>query len=152
MLVAGGISPDRTIALEILLRDATDRHGWGDRITFRTGGLGPGAGRISDAGMAALRARGIDATGKFCPDLERRPELLGGCDFVVCDCAEVADALVDWDEAASAQFVCLDDLIARDDEREAGRKLSPAEDVAEIEQVVPEVLRRIVARPPGEGS
>ena len=149
ILVAGGISPDRTIALEILLREAAERHGWSDRLTFRIGGLGPAAGRITDAGLAALRGRGIEAAGKFCPDLERRTDLLERCDFIVCDCAEVADALVDWDQAASAQFVCLDDLAATDAEEDRP-KLSLAEDVAEIEELVPEVLRRIVARAPAE--
>lgn len=150
VLVAGGRSPDRTIALEILLREAADRHGWSDRVAIRFGGLHAAAGRISDAGVAALRAHGVDASGVVCPDLERRSDLFENCDFIVCDCAEVADALVDWDEAATARFVCLDDLVESQDEAEPGRELPIGEDLAEIEKLVPEVLRRLVARAPAD--
>ncbi len=148
--MAGGRSPDRTIVLETLLREAADRHGWSDRVAIRFGGLGSAAGRISDAGVAALRAHGVDASGVVCPDLERRSDLFENADFIVCDCAEVADVLVDWDEAATARFVCLDDLIEGQDDGEPGRELAIAEDLTEIAKLVPEVLRRLVARAPAD--
>ncbi len=133
-----------------MLREAAERHGWSDRLKIRCGGLGHAAGRISDAGVAALRAHGIDASGTVCPDLGRRPDLFEDCDLIVCDCAEVADTLVDWDEAAAARFLCLDDLAADQDDGEPDRESPISEDVAEIERLVPEVLRRLIARPPVE--
>jgi len=148
VLVAGGRSPDRTIALALLLREAAGRHGWSDSMTIRCGGLGAAAGRVSDAGVAALRGRGVDAVREVCPDLERRSDLLGNCDWIVCDCAEVADALVDWEQAAGARCLCLDDLAANRDDHEPDREVPIAHDVAAVDALVPEVLRRLIARAP----
>src|SRR5207253_6872883 len=69
ILVASASSPDRAIALERLLAAAATRSGWGERLEIRVGGIDSGAGRLSDAGTAALRQLGIDAEGSVCPDL-----------------------------------------------------------------------------------
>jgi len=110
VLVASGSSPDRAIALERLLGAAADRSGWGERLEIRLGGINGGAGRISDAGLAALKGLGIDAAGAVCPDLDRRPSLLEGAAVVICDRGDVADTLVDWTEAGEAEFVCVNEL------------------------------------------
>jgi hypothetical protein len=143
ILVASGTSPDRAIALERLLSMAAARSGWGDRLAIRVGGIDGGAGRLSDAGSAALKAIGVDADGSISPDLGRRPELLEDASIVVCDRGDVADALVDWDEAAEAVFVCVSEVAAPlpddDDERPI------ADEVRTYESCIDEVLRRTIA-------
>lgn len=159
VLVASGTSPDRAIALESLLVRAAGRSGWGERLEVRLGGIDGGAGRLSDAGRSALGSIGLVAAETVCPALERRPELLEGAAVVVCDRGEVADALIDWDEAGEAEFVCMDDLEARGGggERDPGdgaERDDEDPDVAiadEIERYageIDEVLRRIVRDAP----
>ena len=145
ILVASGSSPDRAIALERLLSAAAARSGWGDRLDIRVGGIEGGAGRLSDAGTAALRALGIDAEGSVCPDLDRRPQLLEDAAIVVCDRGDVADVLVDWDEAGAAQFVCVSDLddTAREDEDADERPIG--DEVRDYEGRIDEVLRRTIS-------
>jgi hypothetical protein len=149
VLVASGSSPDRAIALERLLGAAADRSGWGERLEIRLGGIDGGAGRISDAGLAALQEIGIDAAGAVCPDLGRRPALLEGAAVVICDRGDVADALVDWDEAGEAEFVCVNEIGApppegrqEDDEQDDA---SIADEVHDFEDRIDEVLRRVVS-------
>jgi hypothetical protein len=144
VLVAGGRSADRSIALERLLRDEASRQGWEPRLEIRLGGIGLGSGKISDAGHAALEAHGIEAAGAVCPDLERRRELFEGAEIIVCDCGEAADALIDWTETEEAEFVCVDDLRAEAaDEDESETPIG--QDVDTFAALAPEVLRRIVA-------
>ena len=143
ILVASGSSPDRAIALERLLSAAAARSGWGERLEIRVGGIEGGAGRLSDAGSAALRALGIDADGTICPDLDRRPQLLEHAAIVVCDRGDVADALVDWDEAGEAQFVCVSDLDDSPHDDDDERPI--ADEVRAYESRIDEVLRRSIS-------
>ncbi|MFN2376743.1 MAG: hypothetical protein ABR538_09410 [Candidatus Binatia bacterium] len=146
VLVASGSSADRAIALERLLSAAADRSGWSGRLEIRLGGVDGGAGRLSDAGHSALEEAGIDAAGVVCPDLGRRPNLLEGASIVVCDRGDVADVLVDWDEAGEAQFVCVDEIdpqAAETDEDTAD--LPIADEVGVYQGKIDEVLRRIVS-------
>jgi hypothetical protein len=145
VLVSSGSSPDRAIALHRLLSVAADRSGWGPRLEIRLGGIDGGAGRITDAGLAALSAGGFDAHGAVCPDLERRPELLEGADVVVCDHGDVADVLVDWKESGDAEFVCLDELGTPRDEDGDENEIPIGDDVRDYEGKIEEVLRRVVA-------
>ncbi|MFN2425416.1 MAG: hypothetical protein ABR587_03100 [Candidatus Binatia bacterium] len=149
VLVASGSSPDRAIALERLLGAAADRSGWGERLEIRLGGINGGAGRISDEGLAALHAVGIDAAGAVCPDLDRRPALLEGAAVVICDRGDVADALVDWREAGEAEFVCVDEVgdvpPPHREEREEQDDAAIADEVHDFEERIDEVLRRIVS-------
>ena len=142
ILVASASSPDRAIALERLLAAAATRSGWGERLEIRVGGIDSGAGRLSDAGTAALRQLGIDAEGSICPDLDRRPQLLANAAIVVCDRGDVADVLIDWDEAGDATFVCMSELDGSDSAEDA-----PAigDEVRGYESHIDEVLRRSVA-------
>lgn len=147
ILVASGSSPDRAIALERLLTAAAERSGWGSRLEIRLGGLRGGAGRISDAGLAALQNSGIDATGAVCPDLGRRRNLLDGAAFVVCDRGDVADVLVDWPEAGEAHFVCVNELGDQAEEHEKDDDDEPiAGDLHHYESMIDEVLRRVLPR------
>lgn len=143
VLVTSGSSPDRAIALERLLGVAASRSGWAERMEIRLGGVDGGAGRISDAGLAALREVGIDAAGAVCPDLDRRPVLLEGADVVVCDRGDVADVLVDWDQAGDAEFVCVDEIGDALEEPEPV-EASILEEVRDYQGVIEEVLRRVV--------
>ncbi len=149
VLVTSGSSPDRAIALERLLTGVADRAGWGPRLEIRLAGLDGGAGRITDAGLAALKAHGIDAEGAVCPDLERRPELLEHCHTVVCDHGDIADVLVDWDEAGDAEFVCVDELgdaPPAEDEDEHRDDPPIGDDVRDYQERIEEVLRLIIAQ------
>lgn len=159
VLIASGSSPDRAIALERLLASAADRTGWSDRLEIRLGGIDGGAGRLSDVGRSALGGVGLEADATVCPDLARRPELLEGAAVVVCDRGEVADALIDWDEAGEAEFVCMDDLEWRSGAEAAERRGAEADekerlDLAIADEVeryvgeIDEVLRRIVRAAP----
>lgn len=147
ILVASATSADRAIAIERLLASAAARSGWGARLDIRVGGIDGGAGHVSDAGLAALRAVGIDAQGGLCPDLQRRPELVEGAEIVVCDRGAAADALIDWDEAAEAEFVVVSEI----DGRPAGEDGDDESDVPIAEEVrdyadrIDEVLRRTIA-------
>ena len=143
IVVTSGTSPDRAIAIEQLLVAAAARAGWSERLEIRLGGIEGGAGRISDAGTAALRSAGIDAAAHVCPDLARRPELFDGAELIVCDRGDVADALVDWDETSEAEFLCVDEITgAADDD---GDDAPIGEDVRLYVASIDEVLRRIVA-------
>jgi len=144
VLVAGAVSADRTIALERLLRRQAQERGWGERLEIRMGGIGAGAGHISDAGATALRAHGIEAIDAICPDLERSRALFDGAEIIVCDSGGAADALVDWDETEQAEFVSLDELTDTDGEQEPGERAIGA-DVDEFAALAPEVLRRLIA-------
>jgi hypothetical protein len=150
VLVASGSSPDRAIALERLLAAAAARSGWSERLEIRLGGVGAGAGRISDTGLAALQLHGVDGSGAVCPDLERRRALLEGASFVVCDRGDVADLLVDWDEAGEAAFVVVAELARPDADDEDGDDPPIAEDLRHYERVIEEVLRQIVAGTPAD--
>jgi hypothetical protein len=148
VLVASGSSADRAIVLERLLAAEAGRTGWSDRLEIRLGGIDHGAGRLSDAGIAALKEIGIDGAGAVCPDLGRRPALLEGAAVVVCDRGDVADALVDWDEAGEAEFVCVSEVEplaadAGDGEDEAG-DAAIADELAGYEGKIEEVLRLVV--------
>jgi hypothetical protein len=147
VLVASGSSPDRAIAIERLLAAAAERCGWSERLDIRLGGIDGGAGRLSDAGSAALRSIGIEAEGAVCPDLDRRPALLGDAAVVVCDRGDVADTLVDWDEAGEAEFVCVNEVDggadAKVDDDEDGAPI--ADEVRSYEGRIDEVLRRVTA-------
>jgi hypothetical protein len=145
VLVASGSSPDRAIAVERLLAAAAARSGWADRVEIRLGGIDGGAGRISDAGRAALASVGIDAEGAVCPDLERRLELLDGASLIVCDRGDVADVLVDWKEAGEAEFVCVDEVSGATGADEEAAETPIAGEVRSYEQAIDEVLRRVVA-------
>ncbi len=149
VLVASGSSPDRAIAIERLLTAAADRSGWSERLEIRVGGIDGGAGRISDAGLAALHGVGIEAEGAVCPDLDRRPGLLESASFVVCDRGDVADILVDWDEAGEAEFVVVEEVGASRDEDDEEEDAPIGEEVREYEGRIDEVLRRVVAAGPG---
>lgn len=151
VLVASGSSHDRAIVLERLLAAAAERSGWSGRLEIRLGGVDAGAGRLSDEGRKALAAVGLDASDVVCPDLERRPSLLDGAAFVVCDRGDVADILVDWNEAGTAEFICVDELEVAD-----GRDPAPPDDdhdpsiedeAHRFEARIDEVLRRIVRVP-----
>ena len=144
ILVASATSPDRAIALERLLGAAAARAGWGERLEIRVGGIESGAGRLSDAGTAALKALGIDAEGSVCPDLDRRPQLLENAAIVVCDRGDVADVLVDWDEAGSATFFCVSELADADDNGDEDA-LPIGDEVRGYESRIDEVLRRTVS-------
>ncbi len=154
VLVASGTSPDRAIALGSLLSRAADRTGWSERLEIRVGGVDGGAGRLSDAGRSALSGVGIEGAAAVCPDLARRPELLDGAAVVVCDRGEVADTLIDWDQAGEAEFVCMDDLDGRNDGGERRGPDGDDSDVAIADEVeryageIDEVLRRIVRTAP----
>lgn len=147
VLVASGSSPDRAIALERLLSSAAARSGWAERLDIRVGGLHAGAGHVSDAGLAALKAVGIDAGGALCADLERRRDLVAGAAIVVCDRGDVADTLIDWDEASEAEFVVMSEMGAtsgaEDDDEE--RDVPIGEEVHVYDERMDEVLRRLVA-------
>lgn len=149
VLVASRTSADRVIVLERLLAEAAARAGWGERLELRRGGLGEGAGRVSDAGMAALRGYGIDAAGLAVADLARRPALLDGVEVVVCDRGDIADTLVDWDEAGAAVFVCVDEIDGGAERRRAAAAALDeppiGEDATEFEAKIDEILRRLVA-------
>ena len=147
VLVTSGSSADRAIVLERLLAAEAGRTGWADRLEIRLGGIEQGAGRLSDAGLAALKEIGIDASGAVCPDLGRRPALLEGAAFVVCDRGDVADALVDWKEAGEAEFVCVSELAPAEAEPEDGEDESDAaiaDELAGYEDKIEEVLRLVV--------
>lgn len=146
VFVASGSCPDRAIALERLLRSAADRLGWGERLEIRLGGIDGGAGRISDAGLTALKLAGVDAAGAVCPDLERRRELLQEACVVVCDRGDIADALVDWKEAGEAQFLCVSEIGGGEhDDHGDYPDLPISEDVREYLGAIDEVLRRVIA-------
>lgn len=144
VLVTSRSSPDRAIALERLLAVAAGRSGWAERLEIRLGGVDGGAGRISDAGLAALKGIGIDAAGAVCPDLDRRPVLLEGAAVVVCDRGDVADVLVDWDQAGDAEFVCVDEVGGAAGEEVDQLDAPIAEEVREFQTTIDEVLRRVV--------
>jgi hypothetical protein len=144
VLVASGTSPDRAIAIERLLAVAADRSGWSERLDIRLGGIDGGAGRLSDAGSAALRGIGIEAEGAVCPDLDRRPALLGDAAIVVCDRGDVADALVDWDEAGEARFVCVSDVDGASSTDDEADDTPIADEVRRYESSIDEVLRRVI--------
>jgi len=146
VLVAGALSADRTIALERLLVREAENSGWSERLDIRLGGIGGGAGHVSDAGAAALQAVGIEAADAICPDLERRRELFDGVETIVCDSGHAADALVDWDESGGADFLTLDELTGHGDDGEGEPVDAPiARDVEEFAALAPEVLRRLIA-------
>lgn len=154
VLVASGSSADRAIVLERLLVAEAGRTGWADRLEIRLGGIDNGAGRLSDEGFAALKSVGIDAAGEVCPDLGRRPELLEGAAIVVCDRGDVADALVDWDEAGEAEFVCVSEIGAPDGpadrqakEAEDAEDAAIADELADYQGKIEEVLRLAVRGP-----
>lgn len=144
VLVTSGSSPDRALALAGLLASEAAATGWSDRLELRVGGIDAGAGHASDAGREALREAGIEIADIHCPDLERRPELLEGAAVVVCDRGDVADALVDWDEAGEAAFVCVDEILG-DTGEESREDVAIAEEVRAYQGVIDEVLRRVVA-------
>lgn len=152
VLVTSSSSPDRAIALERLLGAAADRSGWSERLEVRLGGIDGGAGRISDAGLAALRERGHDAAGAVCPDLGRRPGLLEGAAVVVCDRGNVADTLVDWPEAGEAEFVCVNEVgdvpYAEQPDDDEQDDIAIADEVQLFEDRIDEVLRRVVSAQP----
>jgi hypothetical protein len=148
VLVTSRSSADRAIALARLLGSAAERSGWSERLDIRLGGIEQGAGRLSDAGIVALEEANLDGAEAVCPDLERRPELLEGADFVVCDRSDVADVLVDWDEAGEAEFVCVSEIsqppaesVDDDDEEDDA---SIADEVAVYADKIDEVLRQVV--------
>lgn len=145
ILVASGSSPDRAIALERLLGVAAGRSGWAERLEIRVGGVDGGAGHLSDAGLSALKAVGIDATGAQCPDLDRRRSLLEGADYVVCDRGDVADVLVDWDEAGEAEFVVVNEVDGAATDDDDAEDAPIGDDVHDYEGKIDEVLRRVVA-------
>lgn len=146
VLVASGSSADRAIALERLLGEAAGRSGWAERLEIRLGGVDGGAGRLSDSGQSALEEAGIDAAGAVCPDLGRRPNLLEGAAVVVCDRGDVADVLVDWDEAGEALFVCVDEIDPQAPESDEDVVDLPiADEVGVYRAKIDEVLRRIVS-------
>lgn len=147
VLVASGSSPDRAIAIERLLSAAADRSGWSERLEIRVGGVDGGAGHVSDAGLDALKAVGIDAHGALCPDLARRRDLVDGVAIVVCDRGDVADLLIDWDEASEAEFIVLSEFDgeAPPEEGEEERDVPIGEEVHSYDERVDEVLRRVVA-------
>ncbi len=148
VLVASGSSADRAIVLGRLLAAEAGRTGWSDRLEIRLGGIEHGAGRLSDEGSAALKEVGIDASGAVCPDLGRRPQLLEGVSFVVCDRGDVADALVDWKEAGEAEFVCVSEIepVAAEpkDGDEEDEDTAIADELAGYEGKIEEVLRLVV--------
>jgi hypothetical protein len=150
VLVASGSSPDRAIALEKLLASAAARSGWSERLDIRVGGIESGAGHASDAGIAALKVVGIDARGAQCADLDRRRDLVEGVAIVVCDRGDVADTIIDWDEASEAEFVVMDEMDGgpsdeEDDEEEEGRDVPIEDEVRGYDERIDEVLRRLVA-------
>lgn len=145
VLVASATSPDRAIAMERLLSSAAARSGWGERLEIRVGGIEDGAGRPGEAVLAALAAAGIDAHGCDCPDLRRRPDLLDGVEIVVCDLGGAADTLIDWDAAAEAVFVVMDEIGARPDDDEEEREDPIGVDFGAYAANIDEVLRRVVA-------
>lgn len=145
VLVASGSSPDRALALAGLLASEAAATGWSDRLDLRVGGIDAGAGHASDAGRDAMREMGIDVADVHCPDLERRGELLEGAAVVVCDRGDVADVLVDWDEAGEATFVCVDEILGVADDDESREDVAIAEEVRAYQGVIDEVLRRVVA-------
>jgi hypothetical protein len=153
VLVASGSSADRAIVLERLLAQQASRTGWSERLEIRLGGLDHGAGRLSDEGIAALRQIGIDASGAVCPDLGRRPVLLEGAAVVVCDRGDIADVLVDWDEAGEAEFVCVSEInpvaIESKDGDEA-EDAAIADELGGYEEKIEEVLRIVVRGGPSE--
>jgi hypothetical protein len=148
VLIASGTSADRAIVLARLLGALADRSGWSDRLEIRLGGIDHGAGRLSDAGVAALKDAGVEATGDVCPDLDRRPELLEGTSVVVCDRGDIADTLVDWDQAGEAEFVCVSEIepvaadAGSDDESDGDAAI--ADELALYEDKIEEVLRLVV--------
>jgi hypothetical protein len=148
VLVTSGSSADRAIALERLLTAEADRTGWSDRLEIRLGGIDHGAGRLSDEGLAALKSVGIDASGAVCPDLDRRPALLEGASVVVCDRGDIADVLVDWDEAGEAEFVCVSEVdpaaAEADDDGDESEAVAIADELAGYEGKIEEVLRLVV--------
>ena len=147
VLVTSGSSADRAIVLERLLAAEAGRKGWSQRLEIRLGGIDHGAGRLSDAGVAALQDVGIDAAGAVCPDLDRRPALLEGASVVVCDRGDVADVLVDWDEAGEAEFVCVSEIdpVAADGDSEIdGEDAAIADELAGYSGKIEEVLRLVV--------
>lgn len=146
VLVLSGSCPDRAIAIETMLAAAAARSGWGDRLEIRLGGVDAGAGRLSAAGLAALQKIGVDARGAVCPDLSRRPELLTDVAVIVCDRGKAADTLLDREDAGQAEFVCLDDLHDPDPNEDEDDDPSIADDVREFQEVMDEVLRRVIAR------
>jgi hypothetical protein len=147
ILVAGARSADRTIALERVLRREAENTGWSERLQIRLGGIGSGAGHISDAGLSALRGAGLDATDAVCPDLERRRELFDDVHTIVCDSGRAADVLVDWDESTGAEFLTLDELTGADDDEGEGEPVDApiARDVEQFLALAPELLRRLIA-------
>jgi hypothetical protein len=151
VLVVSGSSADRAIVLEKLLAAEAGRTGWSDRLEIRLGGVEHGAGRLSDAGVAALKEIGIDASGAVCPDLGRRPTLLEGASVVVCDRGDVADVLVDWDEAGEAEFVCVSEIApvaaAPADDDDETQDAAIADELAGYEGKIEEVLRLVVRQP-----
>jgi hypothetical protein len=145
ILVASGSSPDRAIALERLLAAAAGRSGWAERLELRVGGIDGGAGHLSDAGLSALQGVGIDASGAQCPDLDRRRSLLEGAAFVICDRGDVADVLVDWDEAGEAEFVVVSEVNGPPASEDEDEDAPIGDDVRDFEGKIDEVLRRVVA-------
>jgi hypothetical protein len=157
VLVTSGSSADRAIVLERLLAAEAGRTGWSQRLEIRLGGIDHGAGRLSDAGAAALQEIGIDATGAVCPDLDRRPALLEGASIVVCDRGDVADVLVDWDEAGEAEFVCVSEIdpaaVDGEDGEIAAEDAAIADELAGYSGKIEEVLRLVVkSREPASGE
>lgn len=149
LLVASGSSPDRAIAIERLLSSAAASSGWSERLDIRLGGIDGGAGHASDAGIAAMKAVGVDARGVQCPDLERRRDLVEDVALVICDRGDVADVIIDWDEASEAEFIVLDELDgdARQgvDEDDEPRDVPIGDEVRAYADRIDEVLRRVVA-------
>lgn len=147
VLVASGSSPDCAIALERLLSSAASASGWSERLDLRVGGIDGGAGHASDAGIAALKAVGLDARGAQCPDLERRRDLVEDVALVVCDRGDVADILIDWDEASEAEFIVVDEIddVPGDEDGEEERDVPILEEVRGYAECIDEVLRRVVA-------
>lgn len=145
VLVASATSPDRAIAIERLLASAAACSGWGERLEIRVGGIEDGVGRPGKAVLAALGAAGIDAQGCDCPDLRHRPDLLDGAEIVVCDLGGAADTLIDWDAAAEAVFVVMDEIGARPVDDEDAREAPVGVDLGAYAANIDEVLRRVVA-------
>lgn len=154
VLVASGRSADRARSIACLLLDAAERSGWAERLDLRVGGFDAGAGLAGEASRRALAAVGIMATGTHgVADLAGHPGLFDGVACIVCDSADTADNLLDWDEAGTAQFVVLDEVEGRegspDDEDAPDPSL--AEQVAADASCIDEVLRRVVTCPPPSG-
>ena len=154
VLVASGRSADRARSIACLLLDAAQRSGWAERLDVRVGGFDAGAGLAGEASRRALAAVGITAAGTHgVADLAEHAALFDGVACIVCDTADTADDLLDWDEAGQAQFVVLDEVEGREASPDDEDALAPslAEQVAADASCIEEVLRRVVTYPPSSG-